>query len=262
MQYICKSLCCQGSFDKKLKVIKDQSDRYVRGLTRTISSDFSPDFCIRDLLKAQPQSKKRKKKKRKLGSILDRQLTLLHEGTRLRKPLPELTYIVNLFRDLGWTIIATQVPLACQTLRLGTVVDLICQTQNQTLVLIELKCGFEHYFYTPVPKITMRYPFQHVVQSCYTKALLQILFTTWLFTHCQHAYKQNTVEQSYLLHVYREDNNQVAHTLNKLPKWLYMDKMFLQQGLLIMKQSKHLNQKKRKQIVRNSSRKARRLVYN
>jgi hypothetical protein len=249
---------CHVSWDEKERVltfpVPGATRRlFARGLTKSLSAQFSPEFSISLVLKSLNTIKK-KKHGRFRGNLADQQLsTWANEGI-----LPGLNmdsrfdYIRNIIVEKEWIPVCAQLPVGCKELRLATKIDLLCRDAQGKIIIIELKCGFDDYFEVH-NQGNMSYPLQHVPTSFRNKSILQLLLSTYFFFHTEHRFNRYTFGGSYLLHVYESPNGTLMHTLEPLPFWAFSSTDLIQQLLLLLKQSKNQNKRKRVQLMQNGS---------
>lgn len=76
--------------------------------------------------------------------------------------------------------IASQLNVGHELLRVGTAVDLVCRDKHNTLVLVEIKCGFDSYYYHHTEH-NMEPPFQDQDDSPHNQHQIQLALTMVLF---------------------------------------------------------------------------------
>lgn len=262
---------CVVAWDEKNKVLVFPPDgegktgdrsSYARGLTKSLSAEFVPEFSIslvmRDLEHARP-----KKRGRFKGNLADKQLSLWANEGILPPPHKDqddrFGHIRNVIINQRWIPVSAQLPVGCKELRLATKIDLVCKDMEGRIILVELKCGFDDYFDVHNQGF-MSYPFNELPTSCRHKTVLQLLLTTYLFFHTEHRFSNFPFLGSYTLHIFEKPDGTMDSTLKPLPFWAFSDPEVLQQALLLLKKSRYQNNKKRKQIMNNGSRRVRRRV--
>jgi hypothetical protein len=250
---------------------------WARGLTKTLSATFSPEFSISLALQGVATIKAKKHGKQQ-GVRVDAEMErwVLYQQVPT-VPSPGFCYLQAVLAQRGWQPVTAQLALGCQALRLATKLDLLCRDGQGRLILIELKCGFDDYFYVHNQGL-MQAPYSGIPISFHTKACLQLLLTTWLFFHSQHTYsaalRTSGLGGSYLLHLFtlptplqgdgrnskaglRQPENTLAHSCLPLPFWCFSDDQVFHQALQIMKESRSDNKRKRQNVLENGSKRAR-----
>lgn len=269
---MCSGHCGAPIWDEKNKVLL-LDKVYARGLTRTLLSDFTPEFSGMISLKEKSNEKSQEKSNekpfkfpkkrygRKIGSMVDANLaTWTATGVTPKNTDPRFNYICKILNEKRWIPLRAQFPVGCHELRLATKIDLIVTDVFHNIIILEIKCGFEGYFDTE-NQGTMKYPFQKVPTSCRNNAYLQLMISEYLFLHCKHELngKSESIKSkymgAYLLHVFQGENNSFNHTLTMLPDWC-KDTNTLEQCIEILKQSRFYNQKDRKRALSNGARRA------
>jgi len=253
---------CVVAWDEKERVLTfpvagSERKLFARGLTKTLSAQFSPEFSISLVLKALKTIKK-KKHGRFRGNLADHQLsTWANEGVLPGFNMdPRFDYIRNVLVEQQWIPVSAQLPVGCLHLRLATKIDLLCRDSDGKIILVELKCGFDDYFDVHNQGF-MNYPFQHIPTSFRNKAILQLMITTYFYFHTRHRFHQYPYGGSYLLHVFEAEDCSLRHTLKPLPFWAFASPGLVQQVLLLLKQSKNQNKRKRVQLMQNGSKRVR-----
>lgn len=98
-----------------------------------------------------------------------------------RKLHPYTIRLVHFLIRQKWMPITGQLAVGCPRLRIGTAVDLICKdTQTNEYIVVELKCGFDRYYFHHTGK-NMTRPFTNVQDSPYFQHQMQLAVTTWLY---------------------------------------------------------------------------------
>ena len=233
----------------------DDGHTYGRGLTKTLSSCFYPEFSISVTLK--DVKKKPRKRGMHIGNMVDKQLTDWVETGKVRHPDKRFLLLVQIITNMGWTPIKSQLALGCSTLRLGTRVDLICKTKSNKLVIVELKCGFDEY-YDVGNQGNMSFPFQDVVATFRNKHYIQLWITCWLFKHSNHRWNKEDITSAYVLRLYNNEKDTLTFELNSLPNWMVADRTRLKKCLEVLKRTRHETSKKRTHNLANGSQRSRR----
>lgn len=231
---------------------------FARGLTKTISAAFSPEFSISLVLKAVPVIKTKKHGKR-VGNMVDEQLNTWANSGLQPCNYAEDGYFIQIrtaIEEQKWIPLCAQLPVGCVELRLATKLDLLCLDLKGRVIIVELKCGFDDYFDIH-NQGCMMYPFQHVPTSFRHKAWLQLLLTTYLYFHTDHPYRNRPFGGSYILHVYEKANGNLTSSLKPLPYWTYASNEMLQQCLCVLQKTRFQNQKDRRRLIQNGARRSR-----
>ena len=246
----CDGHQCEARWCDQKRVILLAHNTYARGLTKVLATAFSPDFSARTILRTQCVSRP-KQHGLAVGNLVDNELSrwvanVEYSGTALFGAVQQYC------RQRGWRPLASQVALGCAQLRLGTRLDLLCLDHLNRLILIELKTGFDDYFRKYASRLQP--PFQDMPASCYTKACLQLLCTTWLFLHRRpDAYRDHVFGGAYVL--------QVDHAFQvqsyALPKWT-CDSTRLAGMYQCLFSSRFESQALRNRALRNGAQRARR----
>lgn len=235
---------------------KGQRFSYARGLTKTLSAEFSPAFSISVAMK-DIQEKKQKKRGRFYGNQADRNLVVwVNEGIFPKDNDPRFDAIRNALLEKKWIPIAAQVPVGCSHLRLATKIDLICQNIQKELIIIELKCGFDDYFDVHNQGF-FNYPWQDISMSFRNKAFLQLLFTVFLFFHGKNDWNQKKFNGAYILHIFESSPGKFSFKWSSLPFWTFCCRELIEQSILCLKNSKTQNKRKRAQVMKNGAKRAR-----
>lgn len=132
---------------------------------------------------------------------------------RYRYIHPHTSLVLSTLLNKGLIPIQTELPVGCVAMRMCTGVDVVCRhVQSGTLVLVELKTGYDSYWHrhTPFP---MKGPFAPFHDAPINQHLLQLLFTRLLFNVTCNAKGQERVE-ALLLRV-----GTAGVDLIRLPAW-------------------------------------------
>jgi len=246
--------CCKASFnkDKQVIVLECGGGRWARGLTKTLSAQFTPEFSSTVALKSIDIVKK-KKHGRKHGNYVDRLVTKWANTGKKPKRCQDETFnrIVEELDQRGWLPIAGQLALGCHKLRLGTRADIICLHEGK-IIIVELKCGMDDYFDVH-NQGCMEKPLQQIPVSFRYKAFLQLLVTTWLYHHNDHPYRKYPFEGSYVMHVYEDYDYKTQLDIHALPFWMLQDGQILRDTLQEIKKSKDQSHESRKRVLKNGS---------
>jgi hypothetical protein len=253
---VCSKKNCCASWDPKRKVILlADGHTFARGLTKTIAATFSPQFSVSVTLQGVPKIKNKKRGKW-MGNCIDYQLTeWVTTGKLPTNPNEKLVKIQATLAEHKWTPVSSQLTLGCSVLRLGTKIDLLCQTEDDEIVIIELKCGFDDY-YDVSNQGNMEYPFEHIQTSFRSKHYLQLWLTQWLFQHCPHEFSDRKIAGSYILRIFENETSEVVSEVIPLPEWLNDDEL-LDKCLAILQSTKHMTSKKRNRVLMNGSQRSR-----
>jgi hypothetical protein len=234
----------------------DKFNPFARGLTKTLSAQFSPDFSISVAMK-EITEKKHKKRGRFYGNQTDRNIVLWVTDGLLPKYRDERFDIIKKTLEVRkWIPIAAQIPVGCSHLRLATKIDFICQNEKKEIILIELKCGFDDYFNVHNQGF-FQYPFQEVHISFRNKSFLQLLLTLFLFFHSKNDWNQKSFGGAYICHVFESSPDNFFSELISLPFWTFCCSEIMEQAILCLKQSKNQNKRKRSLLIQNGAKRAR-----
>ncbi|MCH9690326.1 MAG: hypothetical protein K0U10_06715, partial [Gammaproteobacteria bacterium] len=147
----------------------------------------------------------------------------------------------RLLDEKGWTPLASQVPVGCADLRLGTMLDLVCLDRSSNLVILEIKCGFAGYWAVH-DQGTFRYPFDSVPMSFQNRAQLQLLLSCYLYLHSSaRIMRSRPLAGAYIV---RAGGPDPTAEMVGLGSWL-LDVELLSQALLVLKGTKFENKKAR-----------------
>lgn len=254
----CSVTACRAEWDAKYKVVVLPPRTFARGLTKVLYSLFSPEFAISRVMQKLPR--RRRKHGRAVGNLVDDELSRWvrdpsYQGsTRFAAVRRALT-------EKGWRPFRAQVPVGCSRMRLGTRVDLVCLDRKNRLIIVELKTGFDDYFYTRLGN--MRSPFEQVPISCYARACLQLAVTTWLWEHAPPAgFKDRTVAGSYLVRVFSDPDTEPLGApsveILPLPAWTRQPESCLQACIDKLVASRHQTKRQRSRELKNGSARVRR----
>lgn len=227
---------------------------YARGLTKSLIAQFSPNFSISVAMKDLP--KKTKKHGRFYGNQADKYVVRwIEKGLCPKDNDPRFLMIREAVMLKKWLAVAAQVPVGCRHLRLATKIDMICQTLQKRIILVEVKCGFDDYFDIH-NQGKLAYPWSYMSMSFRNKAFLQLLFTTFLFFHAENDWKQYDFGGAYILHIFEKDGS-LQYKWYPLPYWTFCCLETLQQSIQCLKTSKNLNKRQRTQAIQNGAKRAR-----
>ena len=192
---------CSGAWDERNCVIRmEPTGDFARGLVKTLDMLFSPTLSAACAIRGTRQ-RKQSKNGRMNGIVVDE---LVESWVRTgclsdtHRSNAYLMAVIQYLADNSLTPIATQFPVCCARLRVGTCVDIVCRTHTNAVVLIELKCGFDDY-YDVANQGNMSHPFRDLPATYRNRHLVQLLLTTYLYTHCV---QTENLESSVLLRVY------------------------------------------------------------
>ena len=123
------------------------------------------------------------------GSAVDAQLTTLANGSRRKATSPKLLCLtqsaLDAFKQRGYRLVCGQRGVASDRHSLGTALDLICIDQDNVLVLVELKCGYDGDRMRPVlyrGKVQhFKPPLGRVVDCAYHRHIAQSAIGGYLF---------------------------------------------------------------------------------
>jgi len=206
---------CKGEWDEeKSVIILADGHTYARGLTKTLSAYFSPNFSISVVLQGLRTIKPKKYGRVRAIQIeqeLSDHISNKRLPTRVSHPVIHEIYKALFLRDLH--PIESQLNLGCSCMRLGTRVDLVCRNPKSEIVLVELKCWFDDYYDVQNQGFFQK-PFDHMKISFRRKHHLQVVITRWLFKHCSHAYENDTLGSCHLLRVFQNDKGVLTHEMD------------------------------------------------
>lgn len=247
---MCDHTDCQAVWNDQKKVIILNHDIYARGLTKTLQALFSPEFTFSLAITEH----KTKKHGRANGNKIDKFLKeWANTGKKPKSADPYFACIEQALESKEWVPYSSQVVVACAELRLGTMIDLICQDLYGNFFLIELKCGFDDYWNSH-DQGRFKAPFDDISISCRNRAYLQLLFTTYLYLHTKP--KNIKFGGSFVLHVFESDAK-IEYELNPLPYYFYANQSKLQVALKLLKENKNQNKRQRTQEINNGAKRAR-----
>lgn len=217
-------------FDKRRKVLVNDG-RSLKGLTALLKQTFYPRYVytrpkhLPDL--TVEKQCKRIKGSRRVGTGFDSKITdtvRLQQRYKLdprcfwslncdkmlparvtaadRKRIaavakrrnPYVQRFWRLMRVYEWTPISTQVPVRHDTLRIGTMVDVLCKDKHNNYKLLELKTGFESYYDTSSGR-KLSSPFDHKSDCPRNQHQLQLAATEHMYrmTHKDHRMSQSII---------------------------------------------------------------------
>ena len=250
---MCEPPCIAPVWDAKEKVLvfeQQQHRTYARGLTKTIEADFMPTFSVRDALQSLP-TRKRKKHGRREGNLVDSEVTRWANDGFIACNDARLDLIRAALADREWIPIAAQYPVGCRSMRLATKVDLVCRRLDGSIVLVELKCGFDDYF--DVAQGCMLHPFQTVGATLRNRSFLQLMLTAYMFQHCKHRLSDKPFAGAYLLHVFESDAGDLRHTIEEAPAWT-RDDTLVRRCVAVLTDSRSTSADQRARVLRNAKR--------
>lgn len=117
-----------------------------------------------------------------IGSRVDREISAwasslgqLKCNEKDNKPFHAYTQrLIQKFKEWGWKPVQGQYCVGTLSTGVGTAIDLLMRDREGRLVAVELKCGFDGYFQTPVAM--MKPPFQKIPCCPLNRARMQLLF--------------------------------------------------------------------------------------
>ncbi len=239
---------CGAIYDVGKKVlVLDDGHTFARGLTKTLAACFSPSLNTEDCFAALG-SIKRKKQGMQIGMQLDLVISHWVSDPNFEYDCPRFRMVQQILKDKEWTPVSTQVALGCNTLRVGTLVDLVCRDRDGATVLVELKCGFDDY-YDVANEGVMNFPFQDLPLTFRNRHYVQLWITAWLFHHC---FPTTRIGTAVILHVFADPDNKISAQVTSLPTWLFVDTDRLKECLLVLRRTRHETKKKRMAQIRRA----------
>lgn len=243
---------CEARWRPQERVIELNNGRWARGLTKTLRATFCPDFSVSRALPVETTTTAPPRGGRQVGNRLDRAV-----DQWVRSGIPPkndyLSPLVTWCATHHWTPVASQVPVGCRALRLGTRVDLICQNADQQLILLELKTGYTNYLDSHHQGM-MRGPWHMIPNSFRYQHYLQLWLTCWLFCHsAPSSFKNQALVDAYVVYVQPEDVKPF-----RLPHWLLRRHTALQQTLDWLSANAEDTLQKRRRDIANGAKRARR----
>lgn len=245
---------CSCKWNAANQVLIVNNRVFVKGITKLLKTTFFPhrplghfkananNLGVKNLFVS---SAKAKLSQCDLGILLDEQLESLVNFKMAASSIDERCIdLIKVIRCVlsaqFWRPVHTQVPVGCKELKFGTKVDMICETMEGRLVILEIKCGSANY---PEIKHTqtehMNYPFQDIEASTRNLHFLQLFVTSWLFLHTQASLPQfagMSVEAAYVLRLFRDaESNAVQYSLLALPPWLVVDPSRTREMIRVLK---------------------------
>jgi hypothetical protein len=208
------------------------SDKYARGLVKTLDVLFSPTMCAARAIRGTGNRKTAKRGTR-AGIVLDELVgTWVDTGvlTAVHRANVQFMAVVQCLEANGLAPAATQVPVACTRLRVGTCVDLVCTNATGGTVLVELKCGFDDY-YDVANQGTMSHPFRDFPATYRNKHLVQLLVTTYLYAHSR---QDERLDGAVVLRVFSDPTGAIRTELSPLPLSLVLDQQRLVACLVVI----------------------------
>jgi hypothetical protein len=250
MDYQCSHPKCSAYWDTQNKVIVlKPNGSYARGLIATLNSYFYPEFLPHR--KGKPRGYSNGKQ---IGILIDSQLSAWVDKKQYpKKPHEYFTAIVKELEYKQWIPIRTQKAVGCNSLRLGTMVDIECKNQQGQIILLEIKTGFEGYFDNRTDA-KMEQPFEKIPTCYHYIHLLQLWFTTWLYKHNS----PNEEVFSYIIRVFTGETKEVEVCVYGLPKWLSNQNTALNSALELLQTNIAETKKKRLKNIRNGNRRIKR----
>lgn len=248
---------CVATWSSREKIIRlsdsKHKDYYARGLTKTIKATFTPEFSYSISLRQTGVSKPKKHGCR-IGNHTDRDVQQwCQDPNYTHDENPYFVAIQNYCRSQQWTPLHAQIPVGCTHLRIGTLIDLLVLTQDNTICLIEIKTGYDDYY--DLCQGPMSYPFHALPTSFRNNHFLQLMFTIYLFLHSPNQYNElYDFKQAMILHVYESVNSIVCEPL-PLPVYFFNEEL-LKKALLVCEEKKDQNKRQRNQDIVNGSSRA------
>lgn len=237
-------------WDPEHQVLSFEDGSWARGLTKTLDATFAPDFSARQALQEHSHGG-HQKHGRKRGNKIDRLMTAW--ATTGKKPQgsdPSFQAIQRALEEKSWLPVAAQVPVGCFEMRLATKIDLVCQTLQGSIILVELKCGFNEYWDVH-DQGYFRPPFERTHISCRNKAFLQLLMSTYLYQHTRPAER---VSGAYVLHVVDDQ-----YRFFPLPFWLFCDPELVHRAVQRLSETRSQTSTERDRVIRNGRARAKRM---
>jgi hypothetical protein len=247
-------MSCSAVYDANKHVIVLQDGHtFARGLTKTLAACFSPSLSV-DLALKGTSKVKQKKSGTQIGMQLDLALSHWVQDPTFSMDCPRFEAARRAILEQGWTPTQAQVAVGCSTLRLGTMVDIVCRDRNGDTVLVELKCGFDDYYEVANPG-QMNYPFQDMALTFKNRHYVQILVTAWLYSH---SFANERINRAVILHIYSDKDNGIHSAMYSLPPWLVVDHYRLKECLMVLKRTRHETKRARMAQIFRGVHKARR----
>jgi hypothetical protein len=223
----------------------------LRGLTKTLSSLFYPEFSLTTVLEQCPK-KKPKKNGLRVGNLVDHELRFLVGARDNFKVVANpawhpRTHLIHRFLDSkGWSAISTQCDLGCECLRLGTRVDLVCVNGEGQAVLVEIKNGFDNYIDVD-GQGCMLFPFDKVPQTVRNQHLLQLMFTKWLFEHCAHEHSDLVLAECVVVRIFENQEGNLRAEAYVQPDWVVNAEVKVE-AVRMLKNSRFQTKRKRQRL--------------
>lgn len=243
---------CSATWEPTKKVVLlDDGRTYARGLTKTLNAQFSPEFSFSLALRGV--EKKAKKHGRANGNKIDKYLSIwANTGKKPKCQDPYFACIEKALQEKEWIPCASQVAVGCADLRLGTMIDLICQDLHGNYFIIELKCGFDDYW-NDYTQGQFKAPFDAISISYRNRAFLQLLFTSYLYLHSSKKASEK-FGGAFVLHIFEDPDDNITYDMKPLPFYF---QTHLAEALTCLAYTKNQNKRQRDSEVRNGVKRAR-----
>ena len=157
------------------------------------------------------------------GVLVDAQLKAIAMGEKIKgRKHPLTTYILNAFETWGWTMVEAQVIVGNPSARLATAFDLLCRTEANERVMVQVKTGYDDTFKISGGQRLEHKSVSNVPSTPRTHAILQAAMEARLFEET----RALPVHHVYVVRAYKEGCERVLvrsvnRELNKKqPKWL------------------------------------------
>ena len=247
-------MACVATYDtQKCVIVLGDGHTFARGLTKTLAACFSPTLSV-DLALKGTSHVKQKKSGTQIGMQLDLAITHWVNDPGFTIMCPRFDEVKRAIEERGWTPVRAQVAVGCQTLRLGTMVDVVCLDDKGETVLVELKCGFDDYYDVETPGF-MNYPFEDLPLTFRNRHYVQLLVTAWLYSH---AFPAERISCAVILHVYTDKDDCIRSAVSAVPPWLVVESARLHECLLVLKRTRHETKRVRMAQIRRGVNKSRR----
>lgn len=211
----CPFHCCARwcAENKVLIVCQNQAtqgkERWARGLTKCIKYQIMKGYSARKALKSLPRffqdatpsdlkinhddhNDQKDHKEDKSGMARGNDLDRLISNWVLKRtkfpPIeshPAIQQLNMICQARGWTPQATQVPVGCWTMRIATMIDLICTDHQGRFILIEIKWNYDKYYDVHDQGLMHGLSTRILPCSIRYQHLLQLSWTCRLFAHQQ-----------------------------------------------------------------------------
>jgi hypothetical protein len=212
-------MICRASWDSRRRVIVlTDGHTFARGLTQTIHATFAPQLSHVPLTKKRRQFHNGRASGTEVGLLVDRQVEQwVNRNKYFTMPHPMFLEIRKVLSGRSWVPIVAQLPVGCDKLRLGTKIDLLCRDSNLQLVILEIKCGFDGYYDTETDA-RMLAPFEKVACTFRNLHFIQLMLTSWLFSHQHTANYNHQLTPSYILRLFHDPADDITYELCALPE--------------------------------------------